>query len=236
MNPRVSVCMATYNGERYIKQQIDSILCQLGPNDELIISDDKSKDKTIEIIKSINDSRIVLLNHTPAKGSSFIKAKSNFENALSASKGQYIFMSDQDDIWHPEKIEKMIPYLDKYGCVQHGKIERFEDNRPDKVQQPLRSNHSLISGVLSMHFAGCCMGVTRDFLSDALPIPKNVVTHDGWLACYAISRKEYHYTSIPLLYHRVHCNNVSVGIKNELWFKIRYRITLLKEILKRNVK
>lgn len=233
-NPHISVCMATYNGEKYIKKQIDSILCQLKPNDELIISDDQSSDKTLDIIKSIDDSRIKILNHTPEKGSPFIKAKANFENALSASRGDYIFMADQDDIWISNKIAKMLPLLNKYGCVQHGKMETFEDGSPNKPQPPLREKHSLLSGILSMHFAGCCMGMTRKFLSKALPIPKNVITHDGWLACLAISNNEYYYTSEPLMYHRVHYNNVSVGVQNGIWFKIKYRTILLLEILKRN--
>lgn len=64
---KISVCMATYNGEKYIKEQIDSILCQLSENDELIISDDRSKDRTIDIIKSYNDSRIKLYIHEKDK-------------------------------------------------------------------------------------------------------------------------------------------------------------------------
>lgn len=217
----ISVCMATYNGAEYIREQIDSILPQLTIEDEIIISDDASSDSTVEIIKSYDDPRIILLNHEPAKGNSFIKAKANFENALNHSRGDYIFMSDQDDIWHEDKIKTMIPLLNKYACVQHGKYERFNNGDHDKKQVPLKSNHSLISGVLSMHFAGCCMGVKRDFLNKALPIPNNVMTHDGWLACLAISLNQYYYTSTPLLYHRVHGNNVSVGIKrNSLWYRL----------------
>ena len=95
----ISVCMAIYNGEKYIKEQIDSILMQLSNEDELVISDDSSNDRTLDIIAEYNDRRIKVLHHIPAIGNSFVKAKANFENALSVAKGDYIFLSDQDDVW-----------------------------------------------------------------------------------------------------------------------------------------
>ena len=90
---KISVAMATYNGEKYIKKQIESILINLNKDDELIISDDGSKDKTLDIIKSIKDKRIKIISG-PKQG--VIK---NFENALNNCTGEYIFLSDQDDIW-----------------------------------------------------------------------------------------------------------------------------------------
>lgn len=94
----ISVCMATYNGEEYIKEQLESILCQLGEMDEIIISDDGSTDNTLNIIESYNDSRIKIHINTGKHGFVY-----NFENALQKAKGEYIFLSDQDDIWLPEK-------------------------------------------------------------------------------------------------------------------------------------
>ena len=94
----VSVCMATYNGGKYIKEQIDSILGQLSNNDELIISDDNSTDDTVDIINRISDSRVRLF---------FNKQKgytNNFENALKQVRGDIIFLSDQDDIWMDNKV------------------------------------------------------------------------------------------------------------------------------------
>lgn len=88
----ISVCMATYNGTKYIQEQINSILSQFGENDELVISDDGSKDDTCSIISSYQDSLIKLLFNKGKHG--FI---GNFENALSQCKGDYIFLSDQDD-------------------------------------------------------------------------------------------------------------------------------------------
>ena len=90
----ISVCIATYNGEKYIKEQLLSILPQLGKKDEVIISDDHSTDNTLDIVKGLNDNRIKIVMNNREKGYT-----SNFENALSYAIGDYIFLSDQDDIW-----------------------------------------------------------------------------------------------------------------------------------------
>jgi len=108
---KISVCMATYNGERYLKEQLDSILKQLSFTDEIIISDDGSQDRTIEIIESFGDSRIKLFHSTQQN------LIYNFENALSKASGDIIFLSDQDDIWYENKVEKSMYHLQKYGLV-----------------------------------------------------------------------------------------------------------------------
>ena len=90
----ISVAMTSFNGEKHIKRQIDSILANLDTSDELVISDDGSTDRTIEIIQSLHDNRIVLV-YGPKKG-----INKNFENAIYHCKGDYIFLSDQDDPIH----------------------------------------------------------------------------------------------------------------------------------------
>lgn len=109
----VSVCMATFNGEKFIKEQIDSILCQLSDYDELIVSDDGSTDKTVDIIKSYNDRRISIFNHVRNFETNSLTSivSSNFENAIKHAKGDYIFLSDQDDVWLPNKISEGVQSL-----------------------------------------------------------------------------------------------------------------------------
>ncbi|MDR0620012.1 MAG: glycosyltransferase, partial [Bacteroidales bacterium] len=98
--------MATYNGEKYIKEQLDSILCQLGMDDELIISDDGSTDKTLEIIQHYQEPRVKILSNV--KRHSII---GNFENALIHAKGDYIFLADQDDVWTSDKVNVVLAAL-----------------------------------------------------------------------------------------------------------------------------
>src|SRR5687767_5839595 len=107
----VSVCMAVKDGASYVGEQIDSILCQLGQGDELIVSDDHSSDATLEVIRGFNDSRIKV--HSSSRPG----IAPNFELALSRSAGNLIFLADQDDIWHPEKLETMLPHLSTYDLV-----------------------------------------------------------------------------------------------------------------------
>ena len=102
----ISVCMATFNGEKYIKEQIESILSQISLSDELVISDDKSTDNTLDIIRDFNDPRIKLYIHEKDHG--FVR---NFENALTKSNGDIIFLSDQDDIWMPDKVNTTLRVL-----------------------------------------------------------------------------------------------------------------------------
>ena len=92
----ISVCVTTYNGSLFLKEQIDSILCQLNKDDEIIISDDGSIDNTISIIESYNDCRIKIFYHTTIKNQyRFDLTTRNFENALFQAKGDYIFFADQ---------------------------------------------------------------------------------------------------------------------------------------------
>src|SRR5690349_4097162 len=100
----VSVCMAVKNGEAYVEEQVDSILCQLHPRDELIVSDDHSSDATLNIIRRFKDPRIKLFSSS-RQGLIY-----NFEQALSRSSGDFIFLADQDDVWHPEKLSTMLPH------------------------------------------------------------------------------------------------------------------------------
>lgn len=97
----ISVCLATYNGQQYILEQLQTILPQLSEDDEIIISDDNSTDNTVNLIKSINDNRIKIFINKSGKR---IYTK-NFENAINHSLGDFIFLCDQDDVWMPNKVE-----------------------------------------------------------------------------------------------------------------------------------
>ena len=95
----ISVCIATRNGSRYVGEQLHSILSQLSADDEVIISDDASSDNTLEIVRSFRDPRIKILERKHSIG-----IVANFEQSLKQSKGDILFLADQDDVWSPEKV------------------------------------------------------------------------------------------------------------------------------------
>ena len=103
--------MTTFNGEKFIETQLNSILSQLDRDDEVIICDDGSTDKTLSIIASLNDPRINLFHN------SFRNVILNFESALEKAKGEYIFLSDQDDIWYENKVSELSQVLESYDLV-----------------------------------------------------------------------------------------------------------------------
>ena len=110
---RASVAMAVYNGEKYLPEQLDSILADLGPEDELVISYDRSTDGTLDLIESYaaRDSRVRIVTD-PGSG-----VRSNFNNAIVNCCGKYIFLSDQDDVWLPGKTDAMVALLEKTGAL-----------------------------------------------------------------------------------------------------------------------
>ena len=116
--------MATYNGGKYIREQVDSILNQEfkenpGVELEIVVSDDGSTDDTIKILESYNDARILIYHHHNNKRYKYLNAnracKCNFENAMSKAKGVYIFLSDQDDVWYPWKMDRQLTMLRRHG-------------------------------------------------------------------------------------------------------------------------
>lgn len=221
---KISVCMATYNGEKYIKEQIYSILIQLSFGDELIISDDHSTDNTVEIIKKFSDSRIKLyLNNE--KGYT-----SNFENAIKHVTGDIVFLSDQDDVWVDNKVEVCLEHLkSSHLIVSDCKIINGNNELIHESYYDLRNiKKTFLGNIIKFSFLGCCLVFRSDILKKALPFPPNreYCTHDNWLFLVGSSFFKHKVLSDKLILYRRHENNVSSGglsTNNKLWFKIKYR-------------
>lgn len=236
-----SVCMAAYNGERFIKEQIDSILCQLSPDDELIISDDESTDRTLEIIASYNDKRIKVLHHkknpklAKVKHSrNFYYATENFENALKEARGDYIFLSDQDDVWKKNKVQVCLEQLQKSDLVMHN-LSVFSDDT-NSSSDLYKSNpipKFWLKNLLKMNFWGCCMAFRKTVLDLALPFPKKIIGHDYWISTIALKFLKVGYIPESLIYYRRHKDSVSHNSTNPFWFRIYFRFKLFLEVLKR---
>lgn len=238
MDDKISVCIATYNGEAYIKNQIESILIQLRANDEIVISDDNSSDQTLQIIRALNDERIRIVTNFGNSGPT-----NNFLNALINSTGKYIFLSDQDDVWLNNKVDIVMSYFKNYNygvvisdCfIVDKNLNIIEDSYFDKRGK----SNSFFGILIKPNYLGCCMSFNRDVLIKALPFPTNIkyTPHDLWLGLIGYRFFKVFKTNEKLIYYRRHGDNVSTGgekSKNKLLFRIKYRLYLLKEIIKKS--
>jgi len=231
---KVSVCMATFNGAKFIEQQIQSILKQLSPDDEIIISDDGSTDSTAEIINGFNDVRIQFFLNTGKKG-----VAGNFENALTKATGEYIFLSDQDDVWLDKKISTIITELQKYDCVLHN--GHLIDGKGDFLNNDLFSIYNTRSGycanLIRNTYVGCCMAFRSDLLKSILPIPDKITMHDMWIGLLAEKLRKTKIISDNLILYRRHGNNASSTSKKSTYsryFQLKYRLVMLYYTLLRN--
>lgn len=226
---KISVCMATYNGDKYLREQIDSIIMQLGEDDELIISDDGSVDSTIEIIESYNDSRIKLFfNDTGQHG--FVR---NFENALSKASGEIIFLADQDDIWFTNKISecKKLIIKNNYDILINNCILTNCDltqkgkNYFTRKYNPVRKG--VVGNLISNCWLGCCMSFTATTLKKVLPFPKGIIAHDYWIGLFGNAKLNCGFYEAPLQYYRRHDSTATPsGSKSSLPILRRLNIRL----------
>jgi len=229
---KISVCLATYNGEAYLSQQLTSILNQLGKEDEVIISDDSSSDNTLKIIKDTNDSRIKLF-----KDQKFQSPIRNFENALSQSSGEIIFLADQDDIWESNKIEIILKSLkDCDIVVSDCFIIDSDDNIINKSFFEVNgSRPGLIKNIIKNSYLGCTLGFRRKVLKKAMPFPPQIPMHDWWLGLVGEVFYKTKFINQKLVRYRRHDHNASSTSgksKNTLFIKLLFRIKLIWEILK----
>lgn len=229
----ISVAMATYNGQRYLREQLNTIIQQLEHDDEIIICDDGSIDNTINIIEEymLQDSRIRLFKNK-RKG-----VVLNFQDAISKCSKEIIMLCDQDDIWEKNKVKVIKDTFSKYkeNLVLHN-AKNFYDNSKSNLNDDLIPNmrHGVINNLLKSSYWGCCMAFRRELLKHALPFPKNVIAHDQWIGLVAESRKEARFINEYLIKHRVHDSNVTkkLAFKDKLMFRYNLLSSLIKNTLK----
>ena len=230
----ISVCIATYNGALYIKEQLNSILPQLSDNDEIIISDDHSTDNTLQIIRSINDKRIKIFINQGEKGYT-----PNFENALQKAVGEYIFLCDQDDIWMKNKVSYCINELQSYDFIVSDAVIINSDGQTtkDSFYKERIVYKSLIGNIYKFGYLGCCMAFKRNILEKVLPFPHNhqYCTHDNWIFLIAKSFYKSTISNEQLIKYRRHSTNSSTGFSKSstLNFKIAYRLYLVYNLVQR---
>ena len=197
----ISVCIATYNGEQYIEQQLRSILDQIAPEDEVIISDDASTDATLACIDSLQDPRIRVLKH-PHMGTT-----QSFYAALIQAKGEYIFLSDQDDVWLPKKVERLMQTLLTYDLVVSDAYVTDVSLHPTgpTLFQLLGSREGLLRNWAACAFYGSTMAFKRHIVEKAQPFPMaKHIAHDWWIGMVAEMEGKVCFLPEPLILYRRH--------------------------------
>lgn len=228
MKQKVSVAMATYNGERFIKEQLDSIL--KNPVDEVIISDDGSTDNTRKIIKGFKDKRIKLIDG-PKQG-----IKQNFANAIQKTTGDVIFLSDQDDVWTLNKVDKVLSTFERDPAlilVTHN-AEIFDMKAGKIINQSnmtrLKARKGYYKNILRNTYTGCCMAIRSNLKRYILPIPNNIEMHDQWIGLLACKYGKDKMIRDKLITYRRHEHNASKFNHYSIGQMLINRINLMKEL------
>jgi glycosyltransferase involved in cell wall biosynthesis len=211
--PLISIAMGTYNGEKYLKEQLDSIYAQTYTNIEVIVTDDCSSDTTVEILEQYAKShglRYFVNEHNLG----FVK---NFEKAISLCLGQYIALADQDDVWEKEKIEFLVRHLGGSSLI-HSDASLINDAGVVFSSSYTRYSKKVLhkdifSYLMGNNVTGCTALFSRELLDFALPFPEGIFAHDWWLAVCAFKNGRIVYCDYPLIRYRQHASN-QIGAAN----------------------
>ncbi|MCU1532850.1 MAG: glycosyltransferase [Arthrobacter sp.] len=226
---RASVCMATYKGAPFVEEQIASILAELGADDELVVVDDASPDGTAAVIGGIEDPRIRLVRAPSNRG--YVRT---FEEAVRLSRGEYIFLSDQDDIWIPGRVELMLAALSDHQVVASnfdmlggGPRPWIPRLRSSDSRRHLANLAAILIGYRAYY--GCGMAFRRDAAKYFTPVPAYVrESHDLWLAiCGNVAGSVAHLDE-STLYRRLHEENQTPAGWRSLSKIVAARVMLLR--------
>jgi glycosyltransferase involved in cell wall biosynthesis len=203
-----SICMAVYNGSKYIGRQIESILLQMQENDELIIVDDASTDTSLEIIASFDDHRIKVLLNPANQG-----PRKSFEKALMHVKGDYVFLADQDDVWLDDKMVTMISKFQKTDVVAVVCDATVIDSEGKLIIPSFFTYRNSGSGFWKNFckntYLGCCMCFRANLLRVILPFPERITQHDEWIGLISDLVGKVYFVEEQLLLYRRHSSNAS---------------------------
>ena len=212
---KISIAMATYNGAQNIDAQLQSFITQSHLPDELVVSDDDSKDSTVAKIEAFAEDApfpVIIIRNKKNLGYA-----GNFNVALEKTTGDIVFLSDQDDVWYPNKIAHML------GQAKQNPDYLIYMNDAELTDGNLNSarltkyGQIKSSGLPDESFVmGCCCAIRRELLDFSLPIPSGLKAHDNWLVEIADGLSAKLIVPEVLQYYRRHGGNVSQFIANRL--------------------
>lgn len=229
--PLISIALCTYNGEKYLSEQLDSIIDQTYKNIEIIAVDDCSSDSTLTILQeyALKHSFIKVFCNNENKGYS-----KNFEYAVSLCKGDYIAISDQDDIWISDKLESLLNKISTNNNLLVHSISSLIDEKGNSLNKTTfdkRSNNydSVDPRILTLFniFLGHSMLFKKELVEIAFPIPQHS-TYDAWLGFVATNKNSVCVLKKVTTLFRQHNSNTSKKWEGDTKLQ---KITLLKNRL-----
>jgi glycosyltransferase involved in cell wall biosynthesis len=226
--------MAIYNGRKFLPEQIESVLSQLEPQDELIVIDDASTDNSSSLFSMLSSKQIRLFTNT-----SNIGVVGSFQRGLELARHELIFLCDQDDIWLPGKRTAYVTAFEKTPKAVIVISDTEVIDQEGKLMHPsfMTSRGGFNGGVLATlwrnRYLGCAMALRRSVLQNALPIPSRVPMHDMWLGMIGRIKGDVIYLSTPYLRYRRHTANASPSTRQSWPQMLRWRFALLTALVYR---
>ncbi|MGO3758920.1 MAG: glycosyltransferase family 2 protein [Agrococcus casei] len=221
MNPSVSIALCSHNGGRHIAEQVQSILDQSVPVDEIVLGDDASTDDTVEIVRSLVEpttTRLVVREHSPALG-----VRNNFADAIAHTSGDVVALCDQDDRWHPARLERLLPSLVEANLVHSDanlvdanlsplEVRLLDALEASRWEREMLQGGDALSVLLRRNLVTGATTVMRgDFARRALPIPEGWI-HDEWLGILAALEGSLRLVPDALTDYRQHDAN-EIGVQ-----------------------
>lgn len=221
----ISLAMPTYNGEKYLREQLDSIYSQTMVPDEVVVVDDCSTDGTVDILKEYHNKyglKYFINDHN-------LGYNKNFEKAISLCAGDYIALSDQDDYWFPEKIEISYQHIKIYPKDEPSLVSSFSINSDENLKPYPGFYHDSQGGDWRLNLTrynsqGCTLMMNRELVKRILPIPDEMI-YDAYIGLTAALTGNRYYINKNLMYYRLYGNNsLATGRPAALWdFSSRWK-------------
>lgn len=224
----VSIALTTYNGEKYLRDQLDSIYNQNYENIEVVVTDDCSTDNTVPILEEYHQ-KYGLQYVVNEKNLGFTK---NFEKTVSLCSGAFIALADQDDVWLPEKIEILQGGIGSYSLICSDAKLIDENGRlifhslKEYMKLPAQTGKPFQLLLFHPFVTGCTVLIKRELLAKALPIPEGGTFHDWWFALVASKLNGIRYLNKQLVLYRQHSSNLAGVIRRESNAKLLFRLLL----------
>lgn len=231
----ITVCMATYNGQKYLEEQINSILIQLGKQDEIVVVDDCSDDDTLSILQRLarTDIRLNIFQNSQNSG-----PLRSFERAVGSAHGDVIFLADQDDVWLEYKVAAMLDALTTSGRVVVVSDAQVIDQNGVLLESSFfKLRHSGPGALKNFYrntYLGCCMAFRSELREAVLPFPAAVAQHDEWIGLVGELVGGVAFSPHVLLSYRRHGSNTSSLTRFPIQRIIGNRLSMMLALIRRS--